>query len=98
MVIWTQTAKENLKKLYQHIAEDSHYYAQKVKQDIFKAAEYLEKFPNKGRKVPEVNRSEIREILIYSYRIVYRTDKAVLYILRILHTRQKRRIHYFYQK
>ena len=34
MVKWTSTAKNDLKKIYSYIAEDSKYYARRVAQDI----------------------------------------------------------------
>ncbi len=73
-----------------YIALDSPYYAQKVAKDIFRATEKLAFFPKQGKKVPEINRSDIREIFLYSYRLIYKVESNRIYILRLLHVRQKR--------
>lgn len=39
---------------------------------VFEAVDRLELFPESGRVVPELNRKEIREVIIGNYRIIYR--------------------------
>jgi plasmid stabilization system protein ParE len=89
-ITWTTTAAETLEKLCVYIARDSPYYAQKVAKDILKATEKLAFFPKQGKKVPELNRPDMREILLYSYRLIYKVESNRIYILRLLHVRQKR--------
>ncbi len=43
-------------------------------------------FLNPGRVVPEINRKEIREIILGNYRIIYRIKKDVLEILTVYHS------------
>jgi plasmid stabilization system protein ParE len=44
----------------------------------FDAVDRLADFPLSGRVVPEVGRMEIREVFVYSYRIIFRyTGEAV---------------------
>jgi toxin ParE1/3/4 len=60
---------------------------------IIRAVESLSHFPRLGRVVPEVKRQEIREIIYSHYRIIYRLDKEILYILAIIHaTRDIKRV------
>jgi toxin ParE1/3/4 len=46
-------------------------------------AESLCKFPNRGRIVPEVDRSDVRELFEGNYRIVYRMQKSAVHLLTI---------------
>lgn len=69
MVKWAAPAKADLKKIFAYIAEDSKYYARRVVQNIVEKTEALNDFPEIGRMVPEVNEKNIRELMIYSYRM-----------------------------
>jgi len=55
---------------------------------IFKKVETLSKYPDRGRKVPESNREEIREVFIGEYRIIYRVETKRVLILSIRNFRQ----------
>lgn len=91
MVKWTETALSNLQNIYEYIAQDSIYYAKNVIQRIVFITEQIPFFPKKGRIVPELNRRDIREIILYSYRIIYKIRAKDILILRILHHRQNRK-------
>lgn len=64
MVRWSNTSKLDLHQIYDYIAKDSVYYAKKVVNDIIDKSEYLELFPNIGRKVEEINDNDLKEIII----------------------------------
>ena len=49
MVIWSDPAKEDLKKIYDYIAGDSKYYAIKVSQEFIEKSEQLVELPKMGR-------------------------------------------------
>ena len=85
MVKWTFPAKMDLKKIYDYIAEDSKYYARQVAQDIVEKTEGLNDFPEIGRIVPEINDKKIRELIIYSYRLIYEVKNDDVDILAIIH-------------
>ena len=85
MVKWTSPAKMDLKKIYDYIAEDSKYYARQVAQDIVEKTEGLNDFPEIGRIVPEINDKKIRELIIYSYRLIYEVKNDDVDILAIIH-------------
>jgi len=53
--------------------------------DVLAAIERLVDFPNSGRIVPEVNDPMIREVLLGSYRIVYRVKDQHVDLLTIYH-------------
>lgn len=85
MVIWSVPAKEALKQIHDFIGNDSEFYSQKVVDDIILSTEQIEHFPNSGRIVPEILEENIREIFIYSYRIIYEIGEANITILNIVH-------------
>ncbi|MCX5810570.1 MAG: type II toxin-antitoxin system RelE/ParE family toxin [Proteobacteria bacterium] len=88
MVIWTNPAKSDLRAVHDFIASDSKYYAKKVVQDIIDKANVLGKLSMIGRKVPEIDDENIREIFAYSYRILYEIKSDKVYIIGIIHGRR----------
>jgi len=45
----------------------------------------LARFPRSGRKVPEFDDENIRELLAYSYRIIYRVQEDEVLISAVIH-------------
>lgn len=88
MVIWSEIAKTDLHAIYDYIANDSRHYAKKVAQDIREKTDILSGLPNMGRVVPEMEDKNIREVSLYSYRIIYEVKNEQVYILTIVHKRQ----------
>jgi toxin ParE1/3/4 len=88
MVIWSLPAKDDLKRIYDYISEDSKFYAREVIENIVAKADSLLDFPKMGREVPEIGDPEIREYPIYSYRIIYKCRDKDIEILTIVHSRQ----------
>jgi toxin ParE1/3/4 len=85
MVKWTAPAKRDLKKIHNYISEDSKYYAKRVADDIIAKTEKLNDFPEIGRVVPELQETNIRELIIYSYRLLYEIKPQQIEILAIVH-------------
>jgi len=71
MVRWSAPAKRDLKQIHDYIAKDSKYYGKKVAQNIVASTEKLDQFPEMGRAVPEIGDSNVRELFVYSYRLIY---------------------------
>ncbi len=88
MVIWSQPAKADLKHIHDFIAEDSKHYAKKVVQDIRDKANILGELPNAGKMVPEIGNPVIRELHIYSYRVMYEVKDNDSYVLTVIHKRR----------
>ena len=65
-VEWTEPALQDLKAIRDYIARDSSYYAEKVVDEAFEKTDLLSVWPNMGRKVPEENDPNIRELIHYS--------------------------------
>lgn len=85
MVKWTTPAKHDLKQIHDYIARDSKFYAKKVSLAIVEKSEKLTAFPEIGRIVPEIGEPTIREIFIYSYRLIYEILPDKIAILVLIH-------------
>jgi addiction module RelE/StbE family toxin len=85
MVIWSIPARNDLKQIYGYIAKDSRYYATNVVESIVSKAENLDEFPEIGRVVPEIGDKNVRELIIYSYRLIYEVVPNDVQILAIIH-------------
>lgn len=88
MVEWTDKAKSSLKAIYNYIKEDSLFYAEEVRNKFIIESKKLEDFPQIGRVVPESDNENIRELFIYSYRMLYEIKNDNVYILSIIHSKQ----------
>ena len=51
--------------------------------------ERLPAFPLSGRRVPEIRRPSVREIIQGDYRLIYRVDPDAVVILTVRHARQR---------
>jgi len=85
MVKWSLPARTDLKRIHDYIAMDSRYYAKKVAQTIVEKTEDLISFPERGRVVPEIGDTRVREIFIYSYRLIYEITPGGIEILGVIH-------------
>lgn len=88
-MIWTDHAKQQLRRIFDYIRIDSEFYANQIKNEILNKASQAEYFPYKHRKVPELDDIFYREIFVYFYRIIYEISGENINIITILHTRQK---------
>ena len=70
-MIWSEPAKTDLRSIHDYIARDSRHYAKKVTQDIREKTNILARLPRFGKTVPEVKDEQVRELSLYSYRIIY---------------------------
>ena len=82
---WTEVATDDLHEAARFIARDSPYYAAAFVGDVRKTARSLHHSPERGRIVPESNRSDIRELLIKSYRLIYQVTDYEVFILAFIH-------------
>lgn len=88
MVIWSEPAKADLRALHDFIAHDSRHYAKKVTQDIAAKTDILNELPHIGRVVPELGNEDIRELSLYSYRILYAIKGQNIFVLAVIHKRR----------
>ena len=83
---WTDPAVEDLQGIVDYIARDSPLYADVVAERIVFAVERLATFPRSGRIVPEADDPRVREIIVQSYRVMYRIKQRKVQILAVVHT------------
>lgn len=88
MVKWSKTSRDAIKDIHDFIARDSKHYAKIVTRKIADYVNELVEFPKKGRIVPERNDENLREIIIYSYRVIYRIMGEDIFVINVLHGRQ----------
>lgn len=86
-MIWSEPAKADLRSIHDFIAKDSPFYAKKVVQDIREKTDVLNDLPKMGKKVAEVNDEAIRELSLYSYRIIYEVKPQKSEVLAVVHKR-----------
>lgn len=87
-IFWSPLAVARLEYIYVFISKENASAAQKLINKIFKRVESLSKYPERGRKVPEANRKEIREVFEDEYRIIYRVEPKKIFILTIRNFKQ----------
>lgn len=87
-IIWSPLSLERIVEIAEYIAEDKPGASEKWLDSIFESVKRLKKLPESGRKVPEVNQPDIREILYGHYRIIYRIVEMEISILTIRHGKQ----------
>ena len=83
---WTLQALDDVEAIANYIARDSTHYAQMFVVKTFEAVWQIEKSPESGRIVPEINQKNIREILLGNYRIIYRLKDDFIEILTVYHS------------
>ena len=88
MVIWTSPAKADLRHIFEYIAHDSPHYARKVIQEIVAKTAVLNELPRTGRLEPELGNETVRELSVYSYRVIYELSDPDITILTIIHKRR----------
>ena len=85
VVVWTRSARDSLDEILAFIAIDSPAAAAKIAEVVLGAAESLSLFAERGRVVPEMDATAIREIFVYRYRLMYEVFGAEVRILTVLH-------------
>lgn len=88
MVVWSYPARADLKRIHDFISSDSAHYAKKVVQEIREKTSILNELPNIGKVVPEISDPSVRELHLYSYRIIYQIQKSNIQVLAVVHARR----------
>lgn len=88
MVKWTRHAQTQLRHIHDYIAQDSPLYAKRVSDALVRKTFLLDELPHMGRKVPELNEENVRELALYSYRILYEIKTTHIEILAVIHKRR----------
>ena len=84
-VHWTNTAEVHLDALYAYIAQNSNTYALRTVDRITKRSKQIGAFPLSGRKVPEYNLDQVREVFSGPYRIIYYIKPDQIDVIAVIH-------------
>ena len=79
-LIWSPQSLRDVESIRDYVATDSPRYAALVVERIIQGVERLTAFPESGRVVPERNDSQLREVIVRPYRVVYRVRTGVIEI------------------
>jgi toxin ParE1/3/4 len=85
---WSEPALDDLDDVVRYISKDSSYYAREFAERVFAATDQLADFPLIGRLVPEADDKTIREVLVQSYRVMYRVGNNRVLVVAVIHGRR----------
>lgn len=84
-VHWTGAAEEHLDAIYAYITLDSPEYARRMVDRLTRRSQQIADFPFSGRKVPEYDIDEIREVMEGPYRIIYIIKPDQIDVVAVIH-------------
>lgn len=87
---WTSKALSDLVKLHEFLAAVNKLAAAHMVQSLSAAPLRLIEQPRIGEKLEEFDPREVRRIIVGFYEIRYEITGAVIYVLRLWHTREDR--------
>jgi addiction module RelE/StbE family toxin len=82
-VVWTEQAWERLAEIEEFIARDRPEAAANLIDKLVARGDALAKHPDRGRKLPEIPGSGLRELVVNHYRIVYRRTSNTIDVLTV---------------
>lgn len=88
---WASAAVDDLSEIARYIAQDSPNGATSFVDRVDRAVQQLGKQPRSGRTVPELEHHSInryREVILSPWRLFYRCDGDVVYVLAIVDGRR----------
>jgi len=84
-VHWTNTAERHLDAINGHIALDSPMYAKRMVDRLTRRSQQIADFPLSGRRVPEYDIDQIREVIEGPYRIIYHIRTDQIDVVAVIH-------------
>ncbi|MTV38210.1 type II toxin-antitoxin system RelE/ParE family toxin [Duganella radicis] len=90
-IIWSDSATEDIEAIADRIAQDSQSNASRVVKKILAVADDLDRFPHLGAVVPEANDANLRQRIVFHYRLIYRIELDTINILAVIHARRRLR-------
>jgi len=82
-LVWSERAKRDLVEIGDFIARDDRNAAARWIARLMTTAARTAVTPGAGRRVPELARDEVRELLLRTYRIVYRVSRTKIEVLTV---------------
>ena len=89
MIRWSLRGKTRLLGCMRYIAEESQDWPTVVnwRNRVYAAVEHLDEFPESGSIVRELNRNDIRQVIVGDYRVIYRVMRKTPEIISVRHCR-----------
>ncbi len=88
-ILWTGLALEDLRQIREYVRRDNPAAAGRLAKRIRDRADRLREHPLAGRRVPELETSGYREVIVPPYRIVYEVcEGRKVVVLRVWHGRR----------
>lgn len=87
---WTESGLSDLVRLYDFLSPVNPKAAIAVIRSLTAAAGRLPEHPRIGETIEHYSPREVRRILVGRYELRYEVQSAVIYVLRIWHTRENR--------
>lgn len=87
---WTSKALSDLARVHDFLAPSNEPAAARVVQALVKAPTKLLTTPRVGEQLFEFAPREVRRLLVGHYEIRYEIQVAIIYVLRLWHTREDR--------
>lgn len=84
-VHWTDTAQAHLDAIHAYIAQDSAEYAKRMIDRLTRRSQQIADFLLSGRRVPEYDMNQVREVIEAPYRIIYHIKPDQIDILAVIH-------------
>ena len=84
-VHWTETAQEHLDSIHAYISQNSSAYARRIVDRLTRRSQQIALFPLSGRRVPEYDLDQIREVFEGPYRIIYYINPDQIDVLAVIH-------------
>jgi plasmid stabilization system protein ParE len=84
-VVWTDTAKGNLRTIHKYIGQNSPAYADRMIDRLTNRSKQIGAFPMSGRLVPEFDVGQIREVFEGPYRIIYYIRPDLIEVIGVVH-------------
>lgn len=88
-VTWSRNARLEVEKIRAHIERDSKDNAVKVVGSFLAAARRLTVYPLAGHIIEPWNNPERRELIVGSYRVMYRVLRNEITVFSVRHTRRR---------
>lgn len=87
-VLWADAAVAQLEAIHDYVSQTSPEYASRIVDRLTKRSVQISAFPFFGRRVPEYELNEVREVIEGSYRIIYlvKEDEGQIEVLAVIHS------------
>ncbi|HVG60551.1 MAG TPA: type II toxin-antitoxin system RelE/ParE family toxin [Hyalangium sp.] len=87
-VRWSLRSRRDLLEIGRFISRDDPLAARRWVERLRERARAAAAVPLAGRKTPEFDREDIREVLVRTYRIIYRVREGEIQVLTVLEGRR----------